>query len=160
MTSVPVRIFIHGLESSVQGTKGVFFRERFPDMLLHNFRGDLQDRLRELNRVLSGKSDIIIVGSSFGGLMAALYAMEHEPKVSKLILLAPALNLIHHGQGEPGVISIPTWVYHGTDDDVIPLKEIKPRAKGLFKNLSFNVVDDDHFLHKTFMNLDWEHLLS
>ncbi|GAG43661.1 unnamed protein product, partial [marine sediment metagenome] len=29
-----------------------------------------------------------------------------------------------------------------------------------FNNLSFNAVDDDHFLHKTFMGLDWESLLS
>ena len=28
------RVFIHGLESSSRGTKGVFFRDRYPDMII------------------------------------------------------------------------------------------------------------------------------
>ena len=55
--------------------------------------GDFTTRMHKLNDVLAGKTDLIIVGSSYGGLMAAQYAMENESRVKKLILLAPALNL-------------------------------------------------------------------
>jgi pimeloyl-ACP methyl ester carboxylesterase len=88
------RIFIHGLESSGQGTKGFFFKNRFPEMLTPDFTGDLAERMIRLDRILEGRSGIKIVGSSFGGLMASLYAMKHESRVNRLILLAPALNLI------------------------------------------------------------------
>ena len=69
-----VRIFIHGLESSNQGTKSIYFRERYPDMIIPHFTGDLKERLDKLGEILSGKSDIRLVGSSFGGLMASLFA--------------------------------------------------------------------------------------
>ena len=60
------RIFLHGLESSNQGTKSVFFRENFPDIIIPHFTGDLQQRMARLNEVLSARSEIIMVGSSFG----------------------------------------------------------------------------------------------
>ena len=31
------RVFIHGLESTSQGTKGVYFRERYPDMIINDY---------------------------------------------------------------------------------------------------------------------------
>ena len=68
-------IFLHGLESSNMGTKSVFFRERFPDMLLPNFDGSLEKRMKRLYGILRGKSEILFVGSSFGGLMASVFAM-------------------------------------------------------------------------------------
>ena len=87
-----IRIFIHGLESSNQGTKSIFFREKFPDMIIPTFTGDLQERMKQLNGVLSGKKKLRLVGSSFGGLMASLFAMENQTFVDKMVLLAPALH--------------------------------------------------------------------
>jgi len=62
-------VFIHGLESTAQGTKGLFFRQFFPQMIIEDYTGDFSTRMRKLNRLLSGKNDLIIVGSSYGGLM-------------------------------------------------------------------------------------------
>lgn len=155
-----VKIFIHGLEGSDQGTKAVFFRKKYPDMIIPNFRGDLQARMKGLKRILSGKSRISLVGSSFGGLMASLFAMEYETRVEKMILLAPAINLIEFAHCKGKTISVPVWVYHGRADQVIPLKEVEPVARKTFRNLSFHAVDDDHFLHKTFRTIDWGKLLS
>ena len=78
------RIFLHGLESSNQGTKSIFFRDLCQDILLPNFRGSLQERVKKLENVLFGKSGIKIVGSSFGGLMASIYAMQNEQSLEKL----------------------------------------------------------------------------
>ena len=155
-----LNLFIHGLESGNQGTKAVFFRKNFPDMLTPNFPGDLQERMEKLNTILAGKSGIKIVGSSFGGLMASIYAMENEPSVDKLILLAPAINLIGMTDYQNKRIDTPVIIYHGTNDDVIPLESIEPIAEKVFKNLTFNKIEDDHMLHNTFKAIDWDTLLD
>ena len=154
------RIFIHGLESSNKGTKAVFFREKYPHMIIPTFTGNLPERMEKLNRILSGKSDIRIVGSSFGGLMAALFAMENESRVKRMILLAPAINMIRMAPQKQKKISVPVWIYHGRDDEVIPLADIDSVAKEIFKDLSFNIVNDDHFLHNTFKTMDWDDFLT
>ena len=155
-----VRIFIHGLESSNQGTKGLFFKREFPDMIVPNFPGTLQERMQKLNRTLSRQSGIRLVGSSFGGLMAALFAMENEGRIERMILLAPAINLMGFSNAHEREISVPTWIYHGKDDEVIPLETIEGVAKKTFRHLNFHVVDDDHYLHKTFKRIDWQELLN
>jgi pimeloyl-ACP methyl ester carboxylesterase len=154
-----IRIFIHGLESDNQGTKSIFFRKHYPDMIIPHFIGDLSERMEKLNEVLSGSSDIRLVGSSFGGLMASIFAMENEPRVDKLILLAPAINLMEASDYQLREISVPVLIYHGSEDDVIPLQAVELIAKRYFRNLTFNKVDDDHFLHNTFKTIDWDTLL-
>ena len=153
-------MFIHGLESSNKGTKSVYFKQRYPEINIPNFRGDLQERMDKLRGILLNRSGIRLVGSSFGGLMAAIFAMENEAAVDRLILLAPAINLMPHAIDEEKKISVPVWIYHGTNDEVIPLKDVASVAKQMFSNLSFHSVDDDHFLHKTFQTIDWDRLLS
>ncbi|MBN1833536.1 MAG: alpha/beta fold hydrolase [Deltaproteobacteria bacterium] len=155
-----VRIFIHGLESSNQGTKGLFFKREFPDMIIPNFPGTLQERMRKLNRTLSKQSGIRLVGSSFGGLMATLFALENESRVERMILLAPALNLMAFSDARERESSVPTWIYHGKDDKVIPLGTIEGVAKKTFRHLTLHVADDDHYLHKTFKGIDWQELLN
>ena len=154
------RIFIHGLESSNQGTKSVFFREKYPDMVIPYFRGPLDERMRSLRSVLFQKTGIILVGSSFGGLMATIFAMENEERVERMILLAPAINLVEFADYRSKAISIPVWIYHGRSDEVIPLNGVESVARSVFRDLSFHVVEDDHYLHKTFKTLDWDRLLS
>lgn len=154
------RIFLHGLESSNQGTKSIFFRDLYPDMLLPNFRGSLQERVKKLDNVLSGKSGIKIVGSSFGGLMASIYAMQNEEIVDTLVLLAPALNLFWFSKYGLKEVHIPVHIFHGTDDEVIPIESVKNIAEKVFPNLTFHTVKDDHFLHRTFKTIDWYTLLK
>lgn len=92
--------------------------------------------------------------------MASIYAIKNEPSVEKLILLAPALNLIGMTDYQNSTIDTPVIIYHGTNDDVIPLESIEPIAEKCFKNLTFNKVEDDHMLHKTFKAIDWDFLLQ
>jgi len=157
---VLLRIFIHGLESNNQGTKAVYFRKNFPGMLTPNFPGPLDERMEKLQTALSGQSKILLVGSSFGGLMASIFAMENEPRVKRLILLAPAINLMEFTPYRERKIEMPVHVYHGRQDDVISLEDVQKVARQVFSNLTFHAVDDDHYLHKTFEKIEWDTLLS
>ena len=152
-------VFIHGLESTAQGTKGQFFRQFFPKMIIEDYTGDFATRMRKLNGLLSGRNDLILVGSSYGGLMATQYAIDNENKVKKMILLAPALNLPEFKPPVHAKLSLPTIIYHGTDDDVVDPYIVKEIALKYFSNLEHHLVNDDHPLHKTFPVLDWKNLL-
>ena len=153
------RVFVHGLVSSSQGTKGRFFRERYPDMVIEDFLGPLDQRMEKLNNLLSKKRSLIMVGSSYGGLMAAIFAFDNERRVKKLILLAPAL--VSEGF-EPYMqerIDVPVIIYHGTGDKVVPPLPVQDIARKVFTNLTFNMVEDDHVLSKNFKLIDWDSLL-
>lgn len=153
--------FIHGLESSPQGTKAVFFRERYPGMLIPHFTGPLGERMDKLNGILAGKREITLVGSSFGGLMATIFPMENEDRTKKLILLAPAINIIDlRPYTKGGSLALPVWIYHGRQDEVIALEEVEKVARNIFSDLRFHAVEDDHYLHKTFKMIPWAELLS
>ena len=154
------RVFIHGLESSSQGTKGVFFREHYPDMIIEDFGGPLEERMEKLNRLLAGRDDLILVGSSFGGLMAAIYACEHEKQVRKVVLLAPALHLPDFLRFTGKRVKIPVTLFHGKNDDVVPPGPVKTLAEQVFENLDYRLVEDDHSLHVTFPMMDWKALVA
>jgi len=156
----PQRVFIHGLESSSQGTKAVYFREKFPDMLIEDYTGLLEERMARLRGLLAGKKDLLVVGSSFGGLMAAIYTCENEGSVTRLILLAPALDLPYFSPFTKKRLAIPVWIYHGKEDDVVPPAPVERIARKVFSNLSYHLVDDDHSLHRTFPLMDWDRLLT
>jgi pimeloyl-ACP methyl ester carboxylesterase len=153
------RVFIHGLESSSQGVKGVFLRERYPDMIIEDFSGPLEERMEKLNGVLAGRTDMILVGSSFGGLMAAIYACENESRVRRVILLAPALHVPDFARFLGKRVNIPVSLFHGRNDDVVPPAAVKAIAGTVFKNLDYHLVDDDHSLHATFPLMDWKALI-
>lgn len=155
-----MKVFLHGLDSSNQGTKAVYFRERYPDMVIPNFSGPLEERMRDLEEVLGDAEGLRMVGSSFGGLMAALFTMQNPTRVKRLVLLAPALNMGPF----PGLafepVSVPVTVVHGKHDEVIPLEEVREIASRSFSCLDFHEPEDDHSLHGTFKSLDWDSLLG
>jgi predicted esterase len=152
-------VFIHGLESTAQGAKGQFFSQHFPQMIIEDYVGDYTARMNKLYSVLAGKNNLIIVGSSYGGLMAVQYTMENESRVKKLVLLAPALNLSEFKSNYNNQLHIPVIVYHGISDDVVNPQIVKNIALKYFNNLEHHFVEDDHPLHKTFPVLDWEKIL-
>ena len=152
-------VFIHGLESTAQGTKGQFFRQLFPQMIIEDYTGDFAARMRKLDGLLSAKNDLILVGSSYGGLMATQYAIDNEERVKKMILLAPALNLPEFKPPEHTKLHLPVIIYHGNNDDVVNPNIVKNIALKYFSNLEHHLVNDDHSLHITFPALDWTNLL-
>jgi len=154
------KIFLHGLESSSKGAKSSFLRALFPDMLIPDFKGSLSERMASLEVILAGMENIIIVGSSFGGLMATIYAMERQESVDRLVLLAPALNFPEFSQYKLKNIKVPTRVIIGNDDNVTPVQEVLPLARKIFVDLNYDEVDDGHMLAETFRNFDWQIMLA
>jgi len=152
-------VFIHGLESTSQGTKAQYFRKLFPQMMIEDYTGDFQKRMQKLNSLLGGLDNLILVGSSFGGLMAAWFALENEPRVKKLILLAPALILEGFENAANRKLQIPVILYHGIKDDVVNPDKVKKIAEKTFARLEYHLVDDDHPLSNVFPTLDWPKML-
>ncbi len=164
---MPNIIFIHGLESSGKGFKGQLFKKVLPGIMTPDFREYTQDisyndllkeRMAQLYTILEGKEPWIIIGSSFGGLMGALYTCQFPNKVSRLVLLAPVLSTPELNPKKFQPIDIPVIIFHGKNDLIVPLKPSRSRARKLFKNLTYNVVDDNHMLHSTILKLDWPQL--
>jgi len=153
-------IFIHGLEGTSQGVKATLLRGLFPDMLIPDFTGSLEGRMADLYSILGEEDDWRIVGSSFGGLMGALFTCQRPDQVAKLVLLAPALVWPEFSESPPGPVNVPTIIYHGSKDEIIPVKLVQDLASVVFKSLSFHVVDDDHGLYKTVHEIDWWDLLA
>jgi len=153
-------VFIHGLESSALGTKGQFFRQHFPQMIIEDFTGDFQTRMNRLNNILAGRKNLIIVGSSYGGAMAVQYALKNEEGIRKLILLAPALHLPELILPPDTVFHMPVIVYHGLQDDVVDPYLTQKIARNIFLNLRHHFVPDNHSLHDTFPALNWGELLK
>lgn len=151
-------IFLHGLDSSGRGTKGSYIAAHFPEVLCPDFSGSLQDRLDQLALLCTGKRDLVLIGSSFGGLMATCFALAHPGCVRRLILLAPALNFTEYAPpARP--LDIPTLLVIGKDDTVTPPELVLPLAERTFAELTVELVDDDHLLHATFSTLPWPALI-
>jgi pimeloyl-ACP methyl ester carboxylesterase len=162
-------IFIHGLESSGEGFKGRYFKERIPHILTPTFEpfkpsisisNLLKKRMKQLENILNQQGKWTIIGSSFGGLMASLFALRNSNKVLKLILLAPYLVFKEIDPDSFSEISKPVIIFHGKDDDAIPIKPNKRIAEKWFQNLEYNIVNDNHMLHDTVKSINWKKLIG
>jgi pimeloyl-ACP methyl ester carboxylesterase len=154
-------IFLHGLESSSQTYKAGVIRRYFPELIVPDFTGPLEERMKALYPILGDNKNWTIIGSSFGGLMGAIFTCEHPDQVRKLVLLAPALMLPEFASySDRGPVSVPTTVIHGRQDTVVPLEEVREIAQKVFSNLTYHIVDDDHRLHVATEMLDWKTILA
>jgi pimeloyl-ACP methyl ester carboxylesterase len=153
-------IYIHGRDSDRNSGKARLFREWFPGIITPDFKGSFDERMSQLLKLLSDQAGWTLIGSSYGGLMATIFTLDHEEQVRKLVLLAPALAQEIAPLPKPGPISIPTILIHGTQDTVVPFNPVREIAQLLFSNLTLYAVEDDHRLHKTATELDWNTILG
>lgn len=157
-------MFLHGLEGNSQGVKATLLRGRFPDILTPDFQGSLEQRMAALANLLGEDQGWTLIGSSFGGLMAALWALRRPWQVRRLVLLAPALvwpdfaALVERQDFRP--VTVPALVYHGRRDEIVPLAPVRHLAQRAFTTLEFHEVDDDHGLYQTVHALDWQTILD
>ncbi|MHA1913747.1 MAG: alpha/beta fold hydrolase [Promethearchaeota archaeon] len=161
-------IFIHGLESSGKGFKGRFLKDTIPQILTPDFEPFdpsvlmydlLPKRMNQLNRILNSKNSLVLIGSSFGGLMASIFVFQHPERVKKMILLAPLLVSRKLKPRNHPPLDVPVFIFHGKNDKIVKCKYTRERARLLFTNLRHTVVDDDHSLHNTVKSLNWHKLI-
>ncbi len=153
-------IYLHGLESNSQTHKAALVRAVYPDLVMPDFIGSLDERMRQLYPILGSASNWTLIGSSYGGLMAALFSTRFPAQVRKQLLLAPALMLPEFAENLPKPIDVPTIIIHGRQDTIVPVDAARPLAEKVFRQLDYRLVDDDHRLHQTADNLDWKSILE
>ena len=153
-------IYLHGLESSSQSGKARQFAQLFPGMQTPDFSGTFEERMKQLYPILGNQKEWTIIGSSFGGLMGAVFTCRHPEQVRKLILLAPALMLPEFTSEHFPSIDVPTVLVHGRQDDIVPPHLAREIAQEVFQNLEYIPVEDGHRLHRAFEELDWNRILS
>lgn len=137
--------FLHGLESGPIGSKSLALREAFGEVLAPDCRGLMQidTRLRHVEAELARVDDeLVLVGSSFGGLMAALVADRQPQRVRASVLLAPAL----HAPGVDPIRFVPSFcrILHAPADAVVPFSASVAFGERLA--VPVEAVDDDHRL--------------
>ena len=161
MFDVKRLIYLHGSESDSKSGKARQFREWFPGMLTPDFKGSFDERMSQLYSIVSDKTNWTLIGSSYGGLMGATFTHDQPAQVRKLVLLAPALTLEPlASRSDLRAVVVPTIVVHGTLDTVVPLEPVRKMAQKMFTNVRYYVVEDDHRLHKSVQELDWESILT
>ena len=95
-------IYLHGFASGPESSKGRFFQSKFAETgreleLPGLTEGDFENstvtqQLRFLEK-LAGAGPAVLLGSSMGGYLAALFAARHPERVPGVVLLAPAFGL-------------------------------------------------------------------
>ncbi|MHA1977579.1 MAG: YqiA/YcfP family alpha/beta fold hydrolase [Candidatus Hodarchaeales archaeon] len=198
-------IYLYGFASGPFSEKARFFEHKF-DLLgtpfkIFDFIPSIQafyqmrpsmlvQNLHEHIKMNHSKEEIILFGSSFGGLIVTWYTSLYPENVKKLILMAPALNftsnfiaetlgttisqwnveeqvLVDHYRFEEKIplkysfaqdlndnpppkfsltkFPIPTLIFHGKDDAVVPVQwSIDFALDNQF--VSLNVLSGDHQL--------------
>jgi uncharacterized protein len=101
-------LYLHGFGSGPNSAKGVAFARRFSSTVRLDLRVPSLEHLRLSAMIDTVRAAIAgpcaLVGSSLGGLTAARVA-ERDPRVERLVLLAPAFQLIERWRHQLG----PAW---------------------------------------------------
>ncbi|HZT34243.1 MAG TPA: YqiA/YcfP family alpha/beta fold hydrolase [Bryobacteraceae bacterium] len=120
----PILIYLHGFASSPSSHKARFFRAQLADVGLHLEVPDLAEgdfehltitrQLAVIDR-LARDRPALLIGSSMGGYLAALYAVRHT-QVRRLVLLAPAFGFLRRWPESFGAQRVEQWRRTGSLD--------------------------------------------
>jgi hypothetical protein len=129
-------LYLHGFASSPQSRKARFFAEKlsergFPVEIPDLAGGDFEHltisrQLLEVEKAARNEP-VVLIGSSLGGYLAALYAVRH-PEAARVILLAPAFAFHRLWTTELGKERLDSWrekgsvlVFHYGEGREVPL---------------------------------------
>jgi pimeloyl-ACP methyl ester carboxylesterase len=115
-------VYLHGFASSPQSSKARFFAERFhqlgvpftaPELDEGNFQGlTISGQLKVIAKTVRDER-VIVMGSSLGGYLAALFAARHVEQVEKMVLLAPAFQFPTRWRARYSVEELERWKERG-----------------------------------------------
>ena len=177
-------VFCHGLESGPNGSKARYLRRHFPSTIVpdlnmsafslakrnsfvrnnFNFRASLlgcaKIALAAIEQQMDPDDDVILVGSSWGGLVALSLITDHGFKPYKAVLISPALSI--HGIAArffpdfmPSYLPTETSIVliHGTADDTVNFYSSQQLAAKFPKQITFEVAENgDHRLNNYLIN--------
>ncbi|MEM9192840.1 MAG: YqiA/YcfP family alpha/beta fold hydrolase [Myxococcota bacterium] len=110
--------YLHGFASSSKARKGVALRERFltagielelPDLNRPAFAELSHGAILAFLDQLFGADPVRLIGSSFGGWLAARWAELHPTQVDRLLLLCPGFHLAERWPALFGAEAMAAW---------------------------------------------------
>ena len=136
-------VYLHGFASSPESGKARFFAGKFrelgvpfaaPQLDEGNFEGlTISGQLRVVEKAVGGEP-VVLMGSSLGGYIAALYAAR-SVQVEKLVLLAPAFRFPTRWRARYSAEELELWRRRGT----IPFFHYGFKEE---RGLGFQIVED------------------
>ncbi|MAJ50236.1 MAG: hypothetical protein CMB82_01310, partial [Flammeovirgaceae bacterium] len=122
-------IWAHGLWGSPNGSKVTAIRESGIEVISPDFNNmELEERIEILNELVS-KEEVVLAGSSYGGLACALVAQQQPKQVKGMLLLAPALHLPESPNDDPEKLiapnNFPISIIHSVTDEIVPVSASK-----------------------------------
>lgn len=138
-------VYLHGFASSPLSTKGRFFHSRFemiggdvhqPELEDGDFQGlTITRQLEVVDQAMRELEPVLLMGSSLGGYLAALYAARNPDRVRAMVLLAPAFAFARRWAEELGEEDLRRWkekgfreVYHYGE------RRMRPIAYSLYED--------------------------
>jgi len=120
-------VYLHGFASSPQSTKARFFERKFseagvpfeaPALDRGKFEkltitGQLKVIDQAVSRTAAGGDAVVLMGSSLGGYLAALYADDHPRAVDRLVLMAPAFGFLERWKKRFSPQEVAEWKRQG-----------------------------------------------
>ncbi len=136
-------VYLHGFASSPESGKARFFAGKFrelgvpfaaPQLDEGNFEGlTISGQLGVVEKAVGGEP-VVLMGSSLGGYIAALYAVRNV-QVEKLVLLAPAFHFPTRWRARYSAEELELWRRRGT----IPFFHYGFKEE---RGLGFQIVED------------------
>jgi pimeloyl-ACP methyl ester carboxylesterase len=121
---MPNILYLHGFASGPLSNKARFFANRFaqigadvhcPDLAEGDFtRLTLTKQLKLIDRLAQELNPAMIIGSSLGGYLAAIYGSLHPERAPRLLLLAPAFGFPHGWEQRLGKERMAEWEQKGS----------------------------------------------
>lgn len=165
--------YIHGYQSSPDGEKATLLKETIQAIPICYREGSpeelvISECLSRISEAIENDQQVILIGSSLGGFLAASTARTH-PNVTQLILLNPAIIppeidlttitgvplRILKDMRDPRLFQekIPAaiTILRGTLDDVVPDEWIVSFAQA--QNATIQLYNDDHRFSKNLYRL-------